>query len=339
MIVKPTPTKRAVIDPLRKCSAKCRMCYYLHEDLTSIFPLENMKNDLKKAKARGNNYFDVTGGEPFLYSHIIELLNFGHKLGMRSCIITSGLSKESRTKDVLDTGIDDFLVSVHGTEKVHDFIVQVEGARKKQIRFMEQIRQRMKFRFNCVISSMNQHEILDIAKFMSKWEPTIVNFINFNPHRAWRDKNLAREMVADLKIVMPQLDEAIDHLEEKSIGVNVRYYPMCKLKEDKRKNACNDLHVSLDKCEWDYDIQPKTLETFRSWGWRLSSGTEHHQYPCNTCDLEWICGGINKYFYNASSQKSALSPVKGSGIEDKNDFYHYRKHNYLTLAPNLRPEI
>jgi hypothetical protein len=73
-----------------------------------------------------------------------------------------------------------------------------------------------------------------------------VNFINMNPHHEWRDESLAvQDVIADLRVVEPNLNAAIEYLESEGIGVNVRYYPMCRIAEKYRRTVCNDKHVCL----------------------------------------------------------------------------------------------
>ena len=63
-MILPTPTKRAVIEPLRLCQLRCKFCYHIYQDMKSVKPFSDVKKDITAAVARGNNYIDVTGGEP-----------------------------------------------------------------------------------------------------------------------------------------------------------------------------------------------------------------------------------------------------------------------------------
>lgn len=332
-MINPTPTKRAVIDPLRACNLKCSMCYYLHGDMKSIKPFDVVKKDIDAAIARGNNYIDVTGGEPTIYPQICELVKYALDKGVRTCIITNAITPVSIMEKIIDAGIDQFLISIHGTEQVHDKLVCHPGARKKQIQFLELLKSKgVSFRFNCVINSFNQNEILQIAEWMSPYKPSIVNFINMNPHGEWSSKiNETRKVIADLRLVEPNLNLAIQHLESNGIGVNVRYYPMCRIAPEYRRCICNDLHVVFDPYEWDYNIQPKTLEAHKTWGEHTSNCMEEKDGKCKSCQLFKVCGGINKAFNRATEGKMIDSITSGINEIEKNDFYLYRKHNEKTL--------
>lgn len=333
MIIEPTPTKRAVIDPLRACPLRCKFCYYRFGDMKSIQPFEKIKVDMDNAISRRNTYFDVTGGEPCIYPQIVELIEYALERNIKTCIITSGISGEKQTQRILDAGIDDWLVSIHGLEVTHDYLVGRKGARMSQVRFLSQIREKMSFRFNFVMNRYNQDEIVDVAKWMIHWRPRIVNFINMNPHHEWKNHQIdTAEVIADLRRLEPELNKAIEILENEGTGVNIRYYPMCRIAEKYRRTVCNDMHVIFDNFEWDYNLSPKTFEVYRQAGINMSKSVEMKEPPCSECDLQSICGGINKPFFLASD--NPVDPVRNTGI-DPQDFYHYRKHNVLTLKERL----
>lgn len=328
------PTKRFVLDSTRSCNIKCKFCYYLHtydEWKNYDWSFDKIKQEIDKGISRSNTYMDITGGEPTISKHICESVEYALSKGVKACIITNGLVSEKRTNELLDSGLDEFLISRHGLNKTHDFITNCEGAYDRQERFIKQIKNRISFRFNCVINHYNEGEIFDIAVELAEHQPSIVNFINMNPHHEWVDKKIETQKVAaNLDIVEPLLNRAVQYLENNGIGVNIRYYPMCRIKEEYRRCVCNDLHVVFDPYEWDYNILPKTFEAFRQWGERTSNNIEFKNSPCRECDLLEICGGINKAFYLAT-QGEYLKPIFNSDI-DKNDFYIYRKNNVKTLV-------
>jgi MoaA/NifB/PqqE/SkfB family radical SAM enzyme len=180
-----------------------------------------------------------------------------------------------------------------------------------------------------VLNSFNEHEIIEVAKEMAEFQPAIVNFINMNPHHGWQAKELeTKQVIADLSVVEPQLNHAIQYLEQRDIGVNVRYYPMCCIAGDYRRTICNDLHVTFDPYEWDYAITPKTFEEYLAWGQRLSAAVEQSDEPCRSCGLYAQCGGVNKTFLKAAGGKY-VHPQQGPGNDD---FYHYRQSNIRTLV-------
>lgn len=333
----PRPTKRAVIDVGHKCSIECSMCYWLHElknGSASWESIDKLKQDIFKAQQRGNNYIDATGGEPTLYPHITELITHATSLQMKFCIITNGITGEKQIQSILEAGIDDWLVSVH-----HQAMKLRGGkefnVREKQERFLKQVQSYSKedrpYRFNCCMNRENQNVLVETAQWAVKWKPRIFNFINMNPHNNWqKDIEGTKKIIGDLDVLEKQLCEAIPILLKEGIGVNVRYYPMCRLPETFRMHIANDRAVLWDPYEWDYNITPKTFEAFLKASDNMSRSIEWNGQPCLKCDLKFICGGINKAFFLAYGLKGCVKPVKDEKVL-RDDFYHYRRHNKQCL--------
>jgi MoaA/NifB/PqqE/SkfB family radical SAM enzyme len=330
----PIPTKRFVLEPSLSCNIVCQFCYHLHrvdtwKETTKSF--DEVKNIIDAGKARGNNYMDITGGEPTQYEHIVETVEYAKSIGVDTCIISNGIIAPRKIKQLIDAGLDDWLISRHGLRDVHNQITNCPHAYDQQIKSLNQISEEMNFRFNSVITKYNQEDLPAIAREMALYPATIVNFINFNPLHEWVNDSLkATEIVADMNKV--KLEPAIEILENSGITVNVRYFPMCRLTEHYRRCVCNDLHVVFDPYEWDYEIQPKTFEEFRDWGIRTSKSNEEQGEPCNSCDLHKICGGINSKFrhYHISEYDEPCLPQKLNPDQiDYEDFYFYRREQQL----------
>ena len=334
-VVRPQCTKRFVVDLGHHCNINCKFCYHHHEgDLTKVNFTDHdwITEEIGKGISRGNTWCDFTGGEPTIHPEICQFIDLLNKNNIGSTIITNGIVNSSTTAKLLDAGLDEFLVSIHGTDNTHDFLT-TSGAREHQNAFLSLIYGRIPIRFNFVMNQFNQKEIFDTAVWMSKWKPSIVNFINFNPHHEWK-VNLkdAEDIIPGLFITENQLNKSIESLESKGIGVNVRYYPMCRIAEEYRRCVCNDLHVVFDPYEWDYCIPIKTIEKYLHWGAGATSDTEYKDFPCNECDLQWICGGINKYFLEVAGNDCITGQkISFDHYEDRFYFYYYRQHNVLTL--------
>jgi len=324
------PTTRTQIDLGRKCNMNCRFCYYrqlgdLRKQAFKSF--EILTKSIDGAVRRGNNYIDWTGGEGSVYPRMPELIEYCLKrYDVKSCLITNGIAGEYTYKKIIDAGIDDFLLSVHGIGQNHDTITNFPGAFERQERTLEQIKKaKIKLRFNVVINRYNQTELINIAEYLATWKPRIVNFINMNLHHEWAFDHLtAKDVIADLDIVQPNLEQAIAYLHSLNIAVNVRYYPMCRLSPDYWQCICNDMHVIFDPYEWSYGINPITYENAYKWAVDCSNRIEEKGHPCNQCDLQNICGGINREFHKVAGD--VCTPFEVDGI-DKNDFLYFRRQN------------
>lgn len=332
----PTPTARAVIDPLRRCSVNCSFCYYRHKGQEWVNPIDVVERQIDQAAARGNTAIDITGGEPLVHPDIVRMVRYAQgRHGMDVRVITSCIGNGRAVDELLDCVPPDWLISVHGPEPRHDSLVGFAGARKRQLAMLDKIQASScpTFCTNTVIVRDNQEELVELAKWLAEIRPRVVNLINFNPHHEWRSSPQTAAMVANWQITERQLAEAIPILEAAGCGVNVRYYPMCRLPAEYRRCVCNDLHVAFDSGEWDYDITPKTFQAFRAWSLDLSERTEEQGEPCNRCPMHAVCGGANRYGHAVSQQLygELLTPIDDPDA-DPGDFYAYRKHNARGMA-------
>lgn len=331
----PRPTNRFMIDVGHVCDLRCKMCYHLHEmecGKATYRPTEELKGEILKAQQNGNNYIDFTGGNVELHPGIISMIGHCHALRMKCCIITSGIMGKNLTEKLVGADVDDFLVSIH-----HDNMRLKDGsefnAKERQERFLGQLMSlNSTYRFNCVIAKSSQNKLIELSKWAVQWKPRIFNFINMNPHNEWKnDVDGTKAVIADLDVLEEQLCEAIPILLDAGIGVNVRYYPMCRLPEAFRMHVCNDLHVMFDPYEWsNYCNNPKTFKNYYETGANMSKNIEWQGQPCLRCDLKFICGGINSAFFRACGDTGCIKAVKAEGVP-RDDFYHYRRNNNVCL--------
>jgi MoaA/NifB/PqqE/SkfB family radical SAM enzyme len=343
----PRTTTRAMIDPTRLCSLRCSFCYYAPSDeFYSVKTWENQAKEITDAAGRGCNACDITGGEPMQNPHVVELVKLAVENRVFPRIITSLICPEAVLDGVLDAGVSDWLISMHGAkDETHNEIVKVPKARHFQVRRLAKIAARMDYCCNYVMVEKNQSEMAGWARWITSRDhqpPKVVNFINFNPFGPWLKSPewMARgkENIADPRIAGPILTEAIDILEAAGIGVNCRYLPMCFVAERHRKNICNDLHVAFDQGEWDNAFGATTdpLFVFNNYSVPLSNRNEMKTEPCSGCGHQFICGGANRVWHQLATEKFGSEPLtpieRPPGVEDR-DFWHYRKENVMGLDP------
>jgi len=332
-IALPRPVRTAVIDVGKGCQARCDFCYYTwNSDYKGFVNFDALCDQARQAKNRGNTFIELTGGEPTIMPRIDEYVKYIHFLDMKVSIITNALAHEARMKTIIDAQVDLFRVSMHGMEETHDSIVGVKNARKKQERFLRLLNDNdVPYHVNYVISNRTQNDIKTFTEYIIPFKPKQMAFINFNPHYEWGAEEKALTVTADLRKVEGILNEAIDLFEANDIGVNVRYYPMCRIREDLRKNICNDLHVMFDPWEWDYEVMPKRFSHYFNFGKHLSSKNEENGLPCCDCSIHDICGGINVAF-NKATKQTMVDPIITKEKYTFDDFYLYRKFNVKTLV-------
>jgi radical SAM protein with 4Fe4S-binding SPASM domain len=72
------------------CNLRCRYCFNLDREDAPTIPLADIQQILKAAYEQQNRYVSITGGEPFIYKQIFEVLDFAHETGYWINILSHG---------------------------------------------------------------------------------------------------------------------------------------------------------------------------------------------------------------------------------------------------------
>ncbi len=320
------PTRRAVIDINRPCNAKCRMCYYTYsQDENWSKPFETVQQELLAARERGDTSVDFTGGEPTIYPQMAEVVQFAESIGLHTCIISNGLAFE-KVKKLAEAGCSEWLLSIHGFEDQQDRLLNVNGAWDKinrSARFLVDCG--CFIRVNCTLTKYNYQDLPRLARhYHETVKPRVVNFINFNPHYEW-GKHQQPEIFERLNEVQvkasevePYLRDAINYLDDKNYWVNVRYFPLCRLK-GLESHVCNNPQVMFDPFEWDYGIAPKTVDAYMAQGRDFQNRINTNKGACAQCGMLNVCGGLHGNYAQLHGF-SELDPYR-----EQSDYpYHFR---------------
>lgn len=292
-------TKRGVLWLGQTCNLRCDFCYFMDRINTPTHPehpfmsIEKAKNICKTLVGYyHNNAIDIQGGEPTIYPHIYELVRYCRDIGLLPTLITNALVLDNmdNCKKLLDAGIRDCLVSLHGLGESYDSIVGVKGAHLRQRKGIENLRQSgIPIRYNCVLSKNVLHELRNVSEIAIQTEARVVNFIAFNPFEDQQKVGKRScENVPSYREVSKYLGDAIDLLESSGIECNVRYFPMCMVSERHRKSIYNFQQLPYDIHEWDY----------ASWSWTGMS-SQRMRDGDTTCPI--------------SLEEATIKPVKYPG--------------------------
>jgi radical SAM protein with 4Fe4S-binding SPASM domain len=120
--MKPVRINRLVIKPTLKCTADCDGCSSrrnLHRTLSGDKQpsLMQWKTMLQEAAGLGLRNLHISGGEPTLYPHLIDLIIAGKKLGLRIRINSNGsMITEAFAQRLLEAGLDEICISLYSHE-------------------------------------------------------------------------------------------------------------------------------------------------------------------------------------------------------------------------------
>ena len=138
-------TKRGVLYVGHQCNLNCRFCYYKHlpVDKRKWFGLAQCLKQAQQLRIwYGNQFVDITGGEPTIYPYITELVSHCRSIGLRTSLITNAqaLADMELCVDLKKAGAHDFLVSIQGVDDVYDDMVGVPGAASQQLKALSKLR-------------------------------------------------------------------------------------------------------------------------------------------------------------------------------------------------------
>lgn len=293
-------SRRGVMWLGQTCNLRCYFCYFLNRIDDASHP-EHPFMTLEKAKELchtlryyyGDTAIDIQGGEPTIYSDIHELIRYCNEIGLYPTLITNGLAlaKIEKLQEFKDSGVRDFLVSLHGIDDVHDEVVCRKGAYTKIIQAIENmVELDIPFRFNCTMSKPVVPLLAQIAQKAIDYGANAVNFIAFNPFEDQETGIRTHENVPTYGDIKASLHTAMEMLEEAGIECNVRYLPLCMAEEKHRKNFYNFQQLPYDQHEWNYE----------SWMW---TGMQPQRMKPSELNRPYKLGRLARRLYRSDANK------------------------------------
>jgi len=165
--LKTDPFRTIQIHPTRRCNLACLHCYSSSAPhLKTELDIEALKKFLLCAYKNGFNNISVSGGEPFLYSKLEELLKFSKSLGFQNTLVSNGmLLLSEKNKKILDY-IDLIAISIDGPKHIHDHIRGQVGAFEKMLKGVSYLKKTNKpFGFIHTVTPKSWKSLLWLGEF------------------------------------------------------------------------------------------------------------------------------------------------------------------------------
>lgn len=164
------PFRTIQIHPTRKCNLACLHCYSSSSpQLKEMLDIEALKRFLAYAFEQGFNNISVSGGEPFLYSHLEELFKFSRSLGYQNTMASNGLLLQSERNQRILEYVDLIAISVDGPPGLHDHIRQQAGAYEKMMKGIDVLKRMNKpFGFIHTITPQSWQSLLWLAEMAAE---------------------------------------------------------------------------------------------------------------------------------------------------------------------------
>ena len=150
-----------------KCNLNCLHCYS-KTGLTSELNTTQAKELLRQLAEIKCAVVLFSGGEPLERADLFELLDFSHKLGLRTVLSTNGSLIDSKiAKKLVSSGVSYVGISIDGNQKTHDEFRCIEGSFTKAVdavKFCKDAGLKTGLRFTITRRNFNQiREVFSLA--------------------------------------------------------------------------------------------------------------------------------------------------------------------------------
>lgn len=105
----------------KRCPLKCKQCY-VHAEKKEDLDWDRCKSIIRECADIGVERVLLTGGEPLLYKHIIELIELINSFDMKSVISTSAYNLDKKmARELKRSNVHNIFVSLNGsTKEIHN---------------------------------------------------------------------------------------------------------------------------------------------------------------------------------------------------------------------------
>ena len=223
-----------VMMPHSRCNCRCVMC--------DIWKANNEKKELtvneierhlpafEKLKVRE---VVLSGGEALMHNNLFTLCQLLRKRKIRITLLSTGLLLQRFAKEVVEN-IDEVIVSLDGSQEVHDKIRNIPGAYGKLaegVRAIRELKSGFRITGRCVLQRYNYSDLLNIIKSAKEIGLDQISFLpadvstsafNHNGTLLPHDISLCEEEVNEFKQVVDRsIREFKEYYDSKFIAESI----------------------------------------------------------------------------------------------------------------------
>jgi MoaA/NifB/PqqE/SkfB family radical SAM enzyme len=201
-----------VLMPHSRCNCRCLMCdiWRANKNLQELEP-ELVERHVAELKKLGVRWIVLSGGEALMHSNLRLLCKALASLDARITLLSTGLLLK-RDADLIVECIDDVIVSLDGSDVVHDRIRNIPRAFEKLQRGVDALRHvapQVDIGARCVLQRENYHDftgVIEAAKTLNlDWISFLAADVSteaFNRPGGW-----VNEKVSEVDLTLEQCDE------------------------------------------------------------------------------------------------------------------------------------
>ncbi|MFX0187273.1 MAG: radical SAM protein [Candidatus Hodarchaeota archaeon] len=180
--------KNLMINITEKCNLKCKHCYIADKNLVD-FPLDKLKEVIKDFYQFQGIRLILTGGEPFLYSKLKDLLIFLKDVPIQKVLLSNGLLIKDNQEilDLLKNNYFEVYVSVDGLEASHNDFRDADCYKDTIDGIMILLENNINTSINTMVHKQNLSEFDDLFKLLNSlgkiknWSIDIPTFDDSTP--------------------------------------------------------------------------------------------------------------------------------------------------------------
>lgn len=265
-------------DPVLGCNLRCKMCYYSNETTRKlqkgIFKPEDLPRMAEVIFKQALKLQIGCGAEPSLYKHNVEIIRLAKQLNIPYISFTTNanlLTKEEIYR-LLDAGLNEFTISLHGVEKItYEYLMQ-NASYDKFIEVMHLLTDakkqypHFKIRVNYTVNEIN---LAELHHFFDVYGSFAIDIFQVRP---LQDIGGVINNIENQQEFNKQFNQITTFLRETCKSRNITYIAPIKL-DDKAKENTSSSVVDSTYCYisptsfWDSDMDWRN-ETFRQFSKR-----------------------------------------------------------------------
>lgn len=198
------------IEITKRCNWKCKFCYNVWkytdvQDEEIDMSWDTYRDIIDECAVNGCNNIRISGGEPTLHPMFKTFIQYAHEKGFRISIFTNATLLNKEIVDFLkDNDVENVLISLHGTNEMHDSFTGIKGSFDKTIEKIELlVKNNICVSVETILSGkLSENIILEMSQILNNIGIEYWNFMPYVPTGSVYDDEYsvnAREAIGIVK--------------------------------------------------------------------------------------------------------------------------------------------
>lgn len=263
------------VDPVFACNLRCKMCYFSDDQirkskLTRALTEEEVEQIANAFFHRAMKVQIGCGAEPSLYKNNAHIISLAKQKGVPYVSMTTNanLYKEDDWKELLDAGLDEVTLSLHGVEKdTYEYFMTNANYEA----FLDSLKSLTKlkklYNLNVRVNyTVNKDNLRELARFFDVFNEYSIDYLQVRPIQQLGDTAYSDFSWND---IVEQYDSVIEKLRNEAKERGVTYIAPTKDDLTKEENESSSITESTyfyfnSRWHWkeDFDMEKDTYESY-----------------------------------------------------------------------------